>query len=296
MSTEFSAGNPLAALSDHFAALAAQGAAVTVAVHGRDGRTRSGLIWAPDQVVTAEESLERDDELAVTLPDGSRVAAALTGRDPGTDIALLRVPTGPVAPLALAPPELLAPGHLVLVAGRGEHGAMTGSGCIAQIGGPWRSLRGGRLERRIGLALKLGVEAEGGPVLDCCGRLVGMAVPGPRRQLLAIPAETIARIVAVLAAHGRVARGYLGVATQPLAQGRVRGLIVVGVDPVGPAAAAGVLLGDILTALDGAALASVREMLARLDPETVGRDLGLDIVRAGAPLRLEVRVAERPSA
>ncbi|HYZ34437.1 MAG TPA: serine protease, partial [Crenalkalicoccus sp.] len=114
--------NPLSALSDQIAALAAAGAACTAAVHGRDGRALSGLLWAEGLILTAEEALERDDDLAVTLPDGRQVPATLAGRDPGTDLALLRAETGPVTPLPLAPAEALKPGHLVLAVGRGPYG------------------------------------------------------------------------------------------------------------------------------------------------------------------------------
>lgn len=285
-----------AALSEALADHAAAAAACVVAVHGRDGSARSGVLWADGLVVTAEESLDRDDSLAVVLPNGTRVAAVLAGRDPGTDVALLRAETGPVAALPLAPADAVRLGHLVLAVGRGEHGPLLAWGPVAELGGPWRSMRGGRLDRRIGLGLRLTMAAEGGVVLDHAGRLVGMAVPGPRRRVLAIPAATIARSVEVLRVRGRVARGYLGVAMQPVGMGADRGLIVVGVDRAGPAAQAGVLLGDVLATWDGAPLRSVRELLGRLDPETVGTEVVLDIVRAGQPQRITVRIGERAAA
>ncbi|MBL6456079.1 serine protease [Belnapia sp. T6] len=288
--------DPLATFSDRLAALGALGAARTVAVHGRDGRARSGLLWAEGLVVTAEEALERDDELGLTLPDGREVAASLAGRDPGTDVALLRAETGPVPALDLAPPTALAPGHLILAIGRGEFGPLVAFGATAAVGGPWRSMRGGRLERRIQLGLRLDPVAEGGAVLDHAGRLVGMAVPGPRRQALAIPAETIARSVELLRSRGRVARGYLGLALQPVRLEGGRGLIVVGIDPLSPAGRAGLLLGDVLAAWDGAPLGSVREMLARLDPESVGTEVALEVVRAGERRRVMVRIGERAAA
>ena len=288
--------SPLAAFSDQLAALASLGAARTVAVHGRDGRARSGLLWAEGLVVTAEEALERDDELALTLPDGRQVPATLAGRDPGTDVALLRAETGPVDALPLAPPGALAAGHLLLAIGRAEHGPLVAFGLAAQVGGPWRSMRGGRLERRIQLGLRLDPAAEGGAVLDHAGRLLGMAVPGPRRRALAIPAETIARSVEQLHSRGRIARGYLGLALQPVRTEALRGLIVVGADPLSPAGKAGILLGDVLTAWDDTPLGSVREMLARLDHESIGADVTLDLVRGGRPLRLAVRIGERAAA
>jgi len=288
--------DPLAAFSERLAALTASAAARVVAVHGRDGRARSGLVWAEGLVVTAEEALERDDDLRLTLPDGRQVPASLAGRDPGTDVALLRAETDGIAPLPPAPPGALAAGHVVLAVGRGEHGVVAASGVVGLVGGPWRSMRGGRVDRRIQLGLRLELAAEGGAVIDHAGRLVGLAVPGPRRRALAIPAETLARAVEQLRTRGRVARGYLGLALQPVQAGAMRGLIAVGVDPRSPAGEAGVLLGDVLTAWDGQALGSVREMLARLDPDSVGSTVTLDLIRGGEGRRLAVRIAERAAA
>jgi S1-C subfamily serine protease len=183
---------------------------------------------------------------------------------------------------------------MVLAVGRGEHGPRTALGTAGLVGGPWRSMRGGRLERRIHLDLRLEAEAEGGPVLDHAGRLLGMAVPGPRRRVLAIPAETLAQVVEVLRTRGRMPRGYLGMALQPIGlPGGSRGLIIVGVDGGGPAARAGLLLGDILTAWDDSPLAAVRDALERLDAESVGREVVLTLLRAGAPKVLRLRIGER---
>jgi len=294
--TEAFSPDPLAAFSDRLAALVAAAAARVVAVHGRDGNARSGLLWAEGLVVTAEEALERDDELSLTLPDGRVVPATLAGRDPGTDVALLRAETGAFMPLVAAPPAALATGHLLLAVGRGEYGPQAAFGLAALVGSAWRSMRGGRLDRRIQLGLKLEPCAEGGAVLDHAGRLVGMAVPGPRRRALAIPAETIARAVEQLRTRGRVARGYLGLAMQPVQLAEGRGLIVVGIDPRSPAGLAGVLLGDVLAAWDGAPLGSVRDMLARLDPDSVGTMVTLELIRAGLPHRVQVRIGERAAA
>ena len=155
---------------------------------------------------------------------------------------------------------------------------------------------GGRLERRIQLGLRLDPAAEGGAVVDHAGRLVGMAVPGPRRRALVIPAETIARSAELLRIRGRVARGYLGLALQPVQVGDMRGLIVVGADSLSPAGRAGVLIGDVLLAWDGAPLASVREMLARLDPESIGTEVALDLIRGGEQRRVTLRIGERAAA
>ena len=296
--------DPLAALSTRLAALAEAGAARTVAVHGRDGRPRSGLLWAEDLVVTAEEALERDDAIVLVLPDGTRVGAELAGRDPGTDIALLRAPTGPVDPLPLATAEAAAAGHLVLALGRGEHGAFNAVGSIALAGPAWRSMRGGKLERRLELGLRLAPEAEGGPVLDHAGRLLGMAVPARASRCWRSrprPSPAWSRCCAPRGASPGAISAWR--CNRWGCQGECRGgrrgaraVIVVGLDPDGPGAKAGVLLGDVVTGWNGAPVTSVRELLARLDPEMVGREVALDLLRAGASLRLTVRIAERAAA
>lgn len=301
--------DPFAALSARLAALVESVTPRLVAVHGRDGRASSGILWRPGLVVTAAETLEREEDIALALPDGRRVAATLAGRDAATDIALLRAAEtdGGVGSGLAPPPEAgdaaeaaLRPGHLLLALGLGEDGPIAALGIAAVVGGPWRSQRGGRIDRRIRLDLALHPAAEGGAVIDHAGRLLGMAVLGPRRRALAIPAATIARAVASLEARGRFARGYLGLAMQAVRiGGGVRnGLIVVGIDPRGPAERAGLVLGDVIVAWDGVPLGGggVREVLERLDPDSVGRRVALDLVRGGAPARAEVTIGERPPA
>jgi S1-C subfamily serine protease len=299
--------DPFAALSTRLAALVESVTPRLVAVHGRDGRASSGILWRPGLVVTAAETLEREEDITLALPDGRRVAATLAGRDAATDIALLRAAEadgGAGGGLAL-PPEAgdaeaaLRPGHLLLALGLGEDGPIAALGIAAVVGGPWRSQRGGRIDRRIRLDLALHPAAEGGAVIDHAGRLLGMAVFGPRRRALVIPATTIARAAASLEARGRFARGYLGLAMQAVRVGGARnGLIVVGIDPRGPAERAGLVLGDVIVAWDGVPLAGggVREVLERLDPDSVGRCVALELVRGGAPARAEVTIGERPPA
>ena len=304
--TDHAAADPFAALSDRIVALAEATGPRLVAVHGSDRRPSfSGILWSTGLVVTAAEALERDDDLAVTFADGRHLPATLAGRDAATDIALLRVEgagEGLDAPTPGAE-ETLRLGQLLLALGRGEEGPIAALGIAAVVGGPWQSLRGGRIDRRIRLDLTLRREAEGGAVVDGAGRMLGMAVLGARRRgALVIPTATIARAVAAYAARGRMARGYLGLAMQPLRVGRGcgagHGLIVVGLDPGGPAERAGMVLGDVIVAWDGAPLTGggVREVLARLDPDSVGRRVTLDLLRGGAPARVEVTIGERPSA
>ncbi len=299
----------LAALSDRLAdAFEALGAAV-VAVRGRDrGGAASGVVWRPGLVVTAEEAMERDDGLGVVLPDGSGVGATLVGRDPTTDVALLRV-EGPGSAAVGARGDLagVRPGALALLAGRREAGNLAARlAAVATVGPAWRSAAGGEIDRLVTLDATVDRRGEGGLVADARGAVMGMAVAGPRRRALVIPAATIDRAVDRLLAHGRVARGYLGLGLRPvrldeaaaaaLSLPEPRGLIVVGVDPDGPGRRAGVVLGDVVATWDGAPVAGMRQLMARLGPESVGREARLGLVRAGAPAEATLTVGERAAA
>jgi S1-C subfamily serine protease len=276
----------LATLS-HATAAAVAAAAERVARLDDGARHLSGLIWSEGLIVTAEECLAGDDVTA-TLPDGRAVAAELAGRDPSTDVALLRADTGPPPdwPEAATP----AAGALALAVGRGGS-PLAAFGIVAEAGPAWTSSAGGRIDARIRLSFALPHRIEGGAAVDAEGRLLGLAVADPRRRALVIPTSTVARAVAALAAHGYVGRGYLGLALQPLRG--AGGLIVVEVSEGGPAAAAGFLVGDVVTTWDGGPVGSMRALARRLGPETIGQQVKLGVTRAGSPLEVAVTIGER---
>jgi S1-C subfamily serine protease len=279
----------LAALSAASASLVAA-AAGRVVVVAAGGRALSGLLWAEGQLVTAEECLGDEDGVSVTLADGRTLPAELAGRDPSTDVALLSAATGPQAPWPVAEaPEV---GALVWVVGRSAGGPLAGFGIVAESGPAWTSASGGRIDARIRVQLVLPPAMEAGAAIDAEGRLLGLAVADPRRRTLVIPAATIARSVAVLRERGYVGRGYLGLALQPLRGGRP-GLIVVEVAEGGPAAAAGLLLGDIVTTWEGEALGSMRDLNRRLGPDSIGATVRLGLLRGGEPAERVVTVGER---
>src|ERR1700731_4258824 len=241
--------NPLIAFSNAAAQVVERSASSIVAVHGGGQWPSSGIHWRSGVIVTAEEVLERDEDNKVALPGGRVVAASLAGRDPSTDVAVLRFQSDglPAAPTADA--ASLRPGHVVLAIGNHEGAPITSLGIVAIAGPAWRSLRGGAIDSLIRLDLALSPAAEGGAVVDVQGRVVGMAVLGPRRRALAIPTSTIDRVVDQLLAKGHVFRGYLGAGLQPVRLGHTPsdaqrsgcGILVVSLDPDGPAARAGVL-------------------------------------------------------
>jgi S1-C subfamily serine protease len=288
----------LLTFSDQSAELVERTAKSVVAVHA-GGRPISGILWRPGVVVTAEESLEGDDNITVTLAGGQKLAATLAGRDPSTDVAALRIPADGVPPIPAAGAPLRA-GQLVVAVGSYDGAPSAGLGVVAFVGGPWQSSRGGAIDSFVRLDLGLSPSAEGGAVVDPYGNVVGMAVFGPRRRVLAIPATTIDRSLDQLLAKGHVSRGYLGAGLQPIrghrraeAAGQARGILVVSIDPQGPAARAGLVVGDIVTAWSGKPVERVREIMPLLGPDSIGSTVDLEVLRAGAKTSVKVTVGER---
>jgi S1-C subfamily serine protease len=297
--------DPLLALSDRVADTVARVAPSIVVVEAPRRAGQSGFVWRPGVVVTAEEALEADDGISVILPDGQRVDATLVGRDPSTDVAVLRIAATGVPALALNAGVAPRAGELTLAVGRRREGPTANLGIVSVVGGPWRSLRGGQIERFIRLDLSLDRRSEGGVVLNAAGEATGMAVCGARRSVLSIPAATIERVAEQLLARGRIARGYLGLGLQPiridealarsLSLSEPRGVIVISVDPQGPGHRSGVLLGDVVTAWNGEPVRGLREILQKLGPDAVGQTAELAILRAGKAATASVTVGERPA-
>ena len=297
--------DPLLALSDRVADTVARVAPSIVVVEAPRRAGQSGFVWRPGVVVTAEEALEADDGISVILPDGQRVDATLVGRDPSTDVAVLRIAATGVPALALNAGVAPRAGELTLAVGRRREGPTANLGIVSVVGGPWRSLRGGQIERFIRLDLSLDRRSEGGVVLNAAGEATGMAVCGARRSVLSIPAATIERVAEQLMARGRIARGYLGLGLQPiridealarsLSLTEPRGVIVISVDPQGPGHRSGVLLGDVVTAWNGEPVRGLREILQKLGPDAVGQTAELAILRAGQAATARVTVGERPA-
>ena len=261
----------------------------------------SGTLWRKDVVVAAEQALAHVEEFKVVLGDGSSFAAHLAGRDPGTNVAALRLDgTVDSAPLMAAEPH---PGALVLAFGAEDANVSVRLGVIHSVGPAWYSRAGGRIDRRITLDMTLSGREEGGPVLDAAGGLLGISTLGPHRRVLVIPTATVEGMIDPLLSKGCVERGWLGLALQPVlvpegmqaGAGQSRGLMIMGVAKEGPAAQAGVLSGDILVTLRGEGVSRPAMVAQRLGPEAVGQPIELRLLRAGEVLSLTVTVAARPS-
>lgn len=287
------ASSVLLALSTGLAALVRDVGPSLVSVQSARSRL-TGFSWRPGLVVAAENALPDDDEHSIVAHDGASTPARVVGRDPSTDVALLRLERNdlPRAPSAAGAPTT---GALAVVAGAREGAAAAAMGVVSFVGPQWRSLRGGLIDARIELDAALARSSEGGLALDASGQALGMAVFGPRRRTLVIPMTTIDRVADVLATKGRIARGYLGLSLQPvkLDAGGI-GAMATSVDPKGPGAAAGVRQGDIIVAWDGAPIRGVHQLVRALGPDSVGASVKLTLSRGGEPIETTLTIGERP--
>jgi S1-C subfamily serine protease len=281
----------LSSLSTALEGVVAKARPSVVSVHSRRSRA-TGFVCKQGLIVTADEALADEGEIAVKLADGSSRPATIAGRDHTTDIALLRVDTANLAPaMLLSQVPALGALSVVVAAERGTPTAALGA--VSLSGERWRSLRGGDIDARIELDVRLAFSHQGGLALNAAGEAFGMAVLGPRRVLV-IPSATIERVAARLETHGRVARGYLGLGLQPVKLDDGIGAMVMSVDKTGPAAAAGIRQGDVIVAWNGEKLASVRALLRALGPDSVGSVVDVAVRRADEPMNFKLTIGERP--
>jgi S1-C subfamily serine protease len=254
----------------------------------------SGFVWRPGLIVTADETITDEDHLVVVLPGGETVLATLKGRDPSTDIALLRIEGSDLQP-ALASSAAVETGSLAIVVGASEGTPVAALGLVSHAGSAWRSVRGGNIDARIEMDMVLRASAEGGLAFDAKGRAIGMAVFGPRRRVLVIPSATIDRVAARLDADGRIARGYLGLGLQAVRiEGNGVGAMVMSVDAAGPGARSGLRQGDVIVNWNGHAVQGVNAILRELGPDSAGTMVRLSVTRGGEPLELDVTIGARP--
>ncbi len=283
---------PLQEQSTATAHLVKQASEHVVAIHARRVRI-SGIAYAPDLVVTADEVLPHEGEIAVATDDGEFVVDVV-GRDPTTDIALLRVSDVSLRPIELSDVSPEA-GSAIWSVGRRTALPIVSGGLVSLLGPEWQSMRAGRIDARIELDLTLRPEAEGGLVVTADAQAIGMVVFAPRRRAIVIPSATINRVVPMLLAHGRVPRGYLGLGLQPiqLDQGG-RGLLIASVEEGGPGDEANLHQGDIVLEMDGVEVSRMRSIVRSLGPESVGTTKNIRLLRGGEELTLPLTIRDRP--
>jgi S1-C subfamily serine protease len=291
---------PLTDLSDALAAAVERAGSYTVRVNARRRMPASGIVWADGVVLTADHVIERDEEITVGLADGRSVPATIAGRDPGSDLAILRATLGmAAAPRAEAPRV----GHLALAVGRaGDEGLTAAMGVISAVGGPWRSGRGGTVDGYIRADVTMYPGFSGGPLVDAAGALIGINSSGiSRAGGVTIPWAAAEKVVTPLLAHGRIKRGFLGVTSQPVRlpaaiaerAGQESGLLVAKVAADSPAEKGGVLIGDIVVGLAGTPVRDTEELQALLGPDLVNQATPLRVVRGGQITDISVTVGER---
>jgi S1-C subfamily serine protease len=299
-------GGLLAQFSDDLARAVEMAGRAVVVVKARRRVPGSGVLWSPaGTLVTADHVLERDDDVRVQLADGRELAATVVGRDPSSDLAVLRVPAEGLAPAEVGSAESVRVGHFVLALGRSGPGAPSASsGIVSAVGGPWRSRRGAAIEGYLRTDLTLYPGFSGGPLVDAGGRVIGINTSlFAQGHGMALPLTTVRRVVETLLTQGRIRRGFIGVSTQPvplpealgqrLALGQDSGLLVLSTEPGGPADRAGLLLGDILIGFAGAPIRDTDDLVAQLTSERIGTAQEARVVRGGELRQLPVTVGER---
>lgn len=297
--------NLLAVLSDAMAAAVARAGESVILVDARRRFPASGIAYSHDLALTAEHVVEREDDIHIQLADGSRKSASLVGRDPGADLALLRVSGGGLIPAepALEPARV---GQLVLALGRPtDEGIQASLGVVSAVGGPARTGRGGLLEKFLRTDTIPYPGFSGGPLIDAAGRVLGLNTSGlaPGGMALTLPTQLAWQTAEALARHGRVRRGYLGIRSQPvvipaaqqrsLGRGQESGLLLVGVEEDSPAANAGLLIGDLLVGLAGEPITDADQLLSQLAGSLVGQPVVVEILRGGQPMTIQVTIGER---
>jgi S1-C subfamily serine protease len=295
--------NPLTEFSNNLTDAVEKGGASTILVDGRKRYPASGIAYTADLVLTADHVVTREENIQVTLPDGKSLEATLAGRDPGSDLALLRLAEKALTPAQTS--DSIKVGQLVIALGRpNDKGVQASAGIVTSINGPARTHRGGLLDEFVRSETTPYPGFSGGPLINTEGEALGLNTSGlTRGSSLTIPVNVAWRIADSLAKHGSVKRGYLGVRTQPaeipeasrkaLKREQSRGLLVLWMEENGPAQSGGLFVGDTITAVGGQPVSDPEDLFSALNSETVGKPTPVEVLRGGKPETVDVTVGER---
>src|SRR5574341_417198 len=296
--------NVLVELSDALADAAEKTGKATVLVNARRRMPASGIAYAADLILTADHVIEREEDITVTLADGTEIPARVAGRDAGSDLAVLKLEraAATVAEPTKSPARL---GQIALALGRPSPDGIEASlGTVSAIGGPVRTGRGGMLERYIRADSISYPGFSGGPLVAADGTVLGINTSGlGRGPSITIPADIAWKVAETLAKNGRIKRGYLGIRSQTveipsasqkaLKREQATGLLIVSVENDSPASKGGLIVGDILVAVAGVPVLHHDELFARLGSDVVGKSTTVEILRGGQPQTLNVLIGER---
>ena len=296
--------NILVELSDALADAAEKTGKATVLVNARRRMPASGIAYAADLILTADHVIEREEDIKVTLDDGTEVSARVAGRDAGSDLAVLKLEraAATVAEATKSPARL---GQIALALARPSADGIEASlGTVSALGGPVRTERGGMLERYIRTDSISYPGFSGGPLVAADGTVLGLNTSGlGRGAAITIPADIAWKVAETLATHGHIKRGYLGIRSQTvevpgtsqkaLKREQATGLLVVSVEHDSPAAKGSLIVGDILVAVAGVPVLHHDELFARLSSEVVGKSTPIEILRGGQPQTMTILIGER---
>lgn len=291
----------LNAFSEGLADAVSKGAEGVVTVNGRSRQPASGIVWKHNLVVTANHVLERDEDLSIRTADGAEHAAELAGRDPGSDLALLRIANADLTPAAFAS---AAPrvGQMALALGRpNQDGPQASLGIVNAIGGPVKRRRG-TLEQYLRTDATPYPGFSGGPLVNLNGEVLGLFTSGlAGGEPIVIPNAVLHKVGEQLGQHGTSKRGFIGISSQTISlpdsqragRSQDRGLLIVHVEDQSPAHHGGLLIGDILVGLDGQVVNDASHLQQLLTGERVGKTIAIEVIRGGALQTVQVTVGER---
>ena len=295
--------NPMTEFSNGLTAAVEKGGASTILVDARKRYPASGIAYAADLILTADHVVTREDDIKVLLPDGKNLPAVLAGRDPGSDLALLRLSEKALTPAKTSTDVKI--GQLVLALGRPDSAGMQASwGIVTAIHGPARTFRGGLLDEYLSTETTPYPGFSGGPLVNTEGEVLGLNTSGlTHGSSLTIPVKVAWRIADALAKHGSVKRGYLGVRTQPveipeaarksLRREQTGGLLILWLEENGPAQQGGLFVGDTIVAVSGQPVGDPDDLFSALNSDTVGKSIAVEVLRGGRPETVAVTVGER---
>jgi S1-C subfamily serine protease len=280
-----------------------------VTVHGGGRSTSSGVVWRPGVIVTVRQGLRRSDSLQVAhggdAVQATLLGATLVGADAGTDLAVLRVEADAAKPVETIGAQPARVGEVVLSVGRSALGDISASsGIIARLGSGFRTWRGGQIDSLIRPDVQLYVGQSGSALVNEGRRVLGInSTALARNAVITIPTATIDRVVDAILERGHVPRPYLGAAMQAVpvpeasrsqfGEGIDEALLVLHVEANAPAAAAGILVGDLLLSVDGKLVHNVHGVQRQLSSLKVGDPVAVVILRGGVKMDLKVILADR---
>jgi S1-C subfamily serine protease len=294
--------NILVELSNAMAAAVEKAGLSTVMVNARRRMPASGIAYTAELILTANHVVERDEGISVTLSDGNEIPATVVGRDHGTDLALLRLERPLASPAETAQDAKV--GQLALGLGRPSNEGIEASlGVVSAVGGPVHT-RHGAIDRYIRTDTTPFPGFSGGPLVDAEGLVIGLNTSGFGHGVaLTIPADLAWKVAEQLAKHGSVRRGYLGVRSQgveipgaaqkALKREQATGLILIGVEKDSPAEAAGLMVGDIIVAVDSQLVRDHDELFACLSGDVVDKSTPVEVLRGGQLQTIDVKIGVR---